>query len=73
MVIAWCAQRAAAIQPFDQLTALSGVEGLDCHARLGRARNDRQGFVRRPSYAADFFGFAPLRLIFAMFFSTASR
>ena len=30
MVIATCANRAVAIQPFDRLTALSGVEGLNC-------------------------------------------
>jgi hypothetical protein len=29
-VIARCAKRAVAIQPFDRLTALSEVEALDC-------------------------------------------
>jgi hypothetical protein len=31
IVIARCAKRAVAIQPFDRLTALSEVEGLDSH------------------------------------------
>ena len=43
IVIARCAKRAVAIQLFDTLTALSGVEGLDYFVvpRSGASRNDR--------------------------------
>jgi hypothetical protein len=43
IVIARCAKRAVAIQPFDRLTALSGVEGLDYFVvpQSGTSRNDR--------------------------------
>jgi hypothetical protein len=43
IVIARCAKRAVAIQPFDRLTALSGVEGLDYFVvpQSGASRNDR--------------------------------
>jgi hypothetical protein len=43
IVIARGAKRAVAIQPFDRLTALSRVEGLDCFVvpQSGSPRNDR--------------------------------
>ena len=43
IVMARYAKGAVAIQPFDRLTALSGVEGLDCFVTPNRRipRNDR--------------------------------
>ena len=50
IVIARCAKRAVAIQPFDKLTALSGVEGLDYIVvpQSGTSRNDR---IHKPPLA----------------------